>query len=228
MPIDLSKIKKKLNPPMDGQDVLRLRVGVVTAVNGDGTCDVVLSGTTIEDVPRLQEASVQVGGVVQILSYRGSLLIIGRSATGGQTAGLGLWARGASTSQSSDITSTTPVSTGLATNTVTFVKDRVYECRTHGGVTNITANTYADLRPFRNTGTQLGEWYRFPTPVTAVFNATAGGIYFTPTASVSGSVVLYAATSAGTLNHYANGGTPRTIEVWDVGDISQFPGIPTW
>lgn len=225
---NLTKLKKKLIPQPDGQDVLRLRSGVVTAVNSDGTCDVTLSGVTVPAVPRLQEASVAVGAVVQILTYRGSLLIIGRSASGGQSAGLGLWARGQSASQSSGITSTTPVTTGLATNTVTFVKNRVYECRTHGGVSNATANSYADLRPYRNTGTQLGEWFRFPTPSNAVFNATAGGIYFTPAANVSGSVILYAATSAGTLTHYGNAGTPRNIEVWDVGDISQFPGTPTW
>lgn len=225
---NLTKLKKKLIPTPDGQDVARLRSGIVSAVNNDGTCDVILAGVTVEDVPRLQEASVAVDAVVQMLSYRGSLLIIGRSASGGQTAGLGLWARGQSTAQSSGITSTTPVTTGLSTNTVTFVKNRVYEIRTHGGVSNATANSYADLRPYRNTGTQLGEWFRFPTPSNAVFNASAGGIYFTPTANVSGSVVLYAATSAGTLTHYGNTGTPRNIEVWDVGDISQFPGVPTW
>lgn len=225
---NLTKLRKKLIPPPDGQDVLRLRAGVVSAVNSDGTCDVVLAGATVPGVPRLQEASVAVSAVVQLLSYRGSLLIIGRSASGGQTAGLGLWARGQSTSASSGITSTTPVTTGLVTNTVTFVKNRVYECRTHGGVSNATANSYADLRPYRNTGTQLGEWFRFPTPSNAVFNASAGGIYFTPAANVSGAVALYAATSAGTLTHYGNSGTPRNIEVWDVGDASQFSGIATW
>lgn len=225
---NLTKLRKKLIPTPDGQDVLRLRSGVVSAVNSDGTCDVVLAGTTVEDVPRLAEASVAVGAVVQMLTYRGSLLIIGRSASGGQTAGLGLWARGQSTSASSAITSTTPVTTGLATNTVTFVKNRVYECRTNGGVSNATANSYADLRPYRTGGAQLGEWYRFPTPSNAVFNASAGGIYFTPTANVSGGVTLYAATSAGSLTHYGNAGSPRNIEVWDVGDASQFPGIATW
>lgn len=77
----LSKIKKKILPPDDGQDTLKLRTGVISAVNSDGTCDVTISGVTVAGVPKLAEAFVPVGSVVQLLTYRGSLLIIGASAT---------------------------------------------------------------------------------------------------------------------------------------------------
>lgn len=224
----LSKIKKKLLPAIDGTDVLRLRTGVVSAVNSDGTCDVVISGATVAAVPRLMEASVAVSTVVQMLSYRGSLLIIGRSASGGQSAGLGLWARGQATSNTGTIT-TSLTSLSLVTNTVTFVKNRVYEIKTHGGVQS-TATGYADLRAYRSAAaTQIGEFFRYPITATGVaINATGSGLYFTTAANVSGAVALYGSFSAGNGNHVGTAGTPRNIEAWDVGDASQFSGITTW
>lgn len=224
----LSKIKRDLLGEQDGQDVLRLRVGVVSAVNADGTCDVVVAGATVPAVPRLQEATVSVGGIVQMLSYRGSLLIIGRAASTGRSAGLGLWARGQSTGSSS---LTTTLASVLTTNTVTFVQNRVYEIRTHGGVTNSNANSYVDLRAYRaGPATLIGEFFRFPTPVAnVVFNATGGGIYFTPSADVSGAVALYAAGStASGAAHQGAAGTFRNIEVYDVGEANEFSGIATW
>lgn len=84
MPIDLSKIKNKLNPPPDGQDVLRLKVGVVTAISSNGSITVTLNGASVSDVPVLSGALFLVGAVVQILSYRGSLLAIGTTASSKQ------------------------------------------------------------------------------------------------------------------------------------------------
>jgi hypothetical protein len=86
MPIDLTKIKKKLNPPPDGQDVLRLKTGVVTAIGSNGTVTVTLNGATVTDVPVLSGAAVVSGLPVQILSYRGSLLAIGISGSAGPIA----------------------------------------------------------------------------------------------------------------------------------------------
>lgn len=222
----LSKIKKKILPLEDGQDGLKLRTGVVSAVNSDGTCDVTISGVTVAGVPRLMEASVSVGTVVQMLTYRGSLLIIGRSASGGQSAGLGLWARGQATSSG-----TIPSALGqlLITNTVTFVQGRVYECKTHGGV-QASSTGVVDLRAYRNTGTQIGEFFRFPVTVASVaLNASASGLYFTPAANVSGAVALYGQSSLTSPTHVGtSSGTPRNIEVYDVGDTTQYSGIATW
>lgn len=84
MPIDLSKIKTKLNPPMDGQDVLRLKTGVVTAISSNGSITVTLNGTSVSDVPVLSGALLLVGSVVNLLSYRGSLLALGVTASSKQ------------------------------------------------------------------------------------------------------------------------------------------------
>lgn len=229
MTIDYSKIKKKLNPKPDGEDVLRLRVGVVTAVNSDGTLDVTISGVTVTGVYRLSDSPVTVGAIVQILSYRGSLLAIGPTATGAESGGIGLWTRAYAAGNSSTIT-TSFTSTGLVTPTVTFVKNRVYEVRTHGGVQS-SATGYADLRVYRSAAaTQLGEFFRYPITVANVaMNASGSGFYFTTSVDVSGSVTLYASFSAGNGVHVGtSNGTPRNIEVWDVGDTSRFPGINTW
>lgn len=77
MALDYTKLLKKINPQDDGQDVLRLRVGVVAAIASDGTVDVTINGVTVPDVPVLGGAYFAVASTVQILSYRGSLLIIG-------------------------------------------------------------------------------------------------------------------------------------------------------
>lgn len=73
----LSKIKKKLLPATDGTDVLRLRTAVVSAIAADGTTSITLSGATVTNVPSLGGAVFAVGSVVQVASYRGSLLILG-------------------------------------------------------------------------------------------------------------------------------------------------------
>lgn len=231
--MDYTKLVQKLLPQdqVSGDPGMTIRPAVVAAINSDGTLDLALSGDEIvEDVPRLGEASIQVGAVVQTLTSRGSMLVIGQVATGPQSAGLGLWARGQATTSSGAVgTALVPL---IPTNTVTFIKNRVYECKTHGGVQATTAGVRLDLRPYRSApiATQIGEFYRFPAPVvTEVFNASGGGVYFTPTANVSGGVTLYgAANVVSSIVHYGSAGTPRNIEVYDVGDTSQFPGIATW
>lgn len=78
--IDWHRLAKRINPKPDGQDVLRLRVGVVDALNTDGTIDVLLDEVLLDKpVPVLAGALVEVGLPVQLLSYRGSLLAIGTS-----------------------------------------------------------------------------------------------------------------------------------------------------
>jgi hypothetical protein len=229
--IDYTKLRKKIIPEPDGEDVTKLRVGVVSAVNTNGTCDVAISGVTIPGVPRLAGADVYVGASVQIISYRGSLLILGLVATDGRSGGLGLWLRGQDTSSSSAVTSATPVSLGLVTNTGDLIKDRVYELKTFGGVSGSVAGAYADLRAYRSPAlTSLAEWYRFPMPATVTaYNATGSGLYFTVTANVTSvGVALYGTASTGSLTHGGTATSPRNIEVWDVGHISKFPGVPVW
>lgn len=86
----LSKIKKQLMGEQDGQDVLRLRTGTITVVNANGTVDLTLDGVTVAGIRYLLSAGIAVGTIVQIASYRGSLLVIG-SATGTSQSVGGSW-----------------------------------------------------------------------------------------------------------------------------------------
>lgn len=79
---NLTKLRKKLIPPPDGQDVAKLRTAVVAAVNSNGTLNITLNGATITNVPRLGNAYAVVGGSVQVISYRGSLLVLGMVSPG--------------------------------------------------------------------------------------------------------------------------------------------------
>ena len=76
MTIDYTKLLAKLNPEPGGEDVLRLRTGVVSAVNSDGTVNVAISGVVIPHVPRLAGTILSAASNVQVLSYRGSLLVL--------------------------------------------------------------------------------------------------------------------------------------------------------
>lgn len=229
MTADFTNLIRKIVPDPGGEDVLKLRVGILSAVNSDGTADIYLSGVLVEDVPRLQGVTAQQGALVQVLSYRGSLLIIGQSAETGATAGAGLWTRVRSTSSSASMT--TSLATVLTTTGTTFLRNRVYEIRSHGGVQTTSAGGLAQLRAYRSGGAILGEWYRFPCTVADVtFNATVGGMYFaiSNAGNVGGAVELRMAMSAGNGIHYANTDQERNLEIWDVGEISQFPGVQTW
>lgn len=78
--IDITRLSGRLTPKSDAEDVLRLRVGLVDALNSDGTIDVLLDQVLVDKpVPVLAGALVEVGLPVQLLSYRGSLLAIGTS-----------------------------------------------------------------------------------------------------------------------------------------------------
>lgn len=81
--IDFTKLQRKLNPPPDGEDSVKLRTGVVSAANADGTVDLTMSGVTVPSVPVLDQArGLAVGANVQVLSVRGSLLVLGGSSRG--------------------------------------------------------------------------------------------------------------------------------------------------
>lgn len=229
--IEYSKLRAQLNPDRDGQDVLQLRVGVVTAINSDGTADVTINGVTVTKVNRLVEATITVGTVVQILSYRGSLLIIGRVANSGQSAGLGLWARGQSTSNSGTLPTSGSPAGLVGTNVVTFVKGRAYEVKMHGGISTTSANAWAAFQIYRKgPATQIGDFYKFPAPATGqVYNISASGFYFQVSANVTDGIDLYGfANTASIITHVGSASTPRNIEVYDVGDVGQYAGITTW
>jgi hypothetical protein len=229
MGADYTNLLKKIVPQnqVSGDPGFQLRAGVITAVAADGTVSLALAGDEIvSDIPTLAATSYRVGMVVQILTYRGSMLVIGPTSSGPYPDGLGLWARGQLTADSA--TMGTTLGELLRTNVVTFVAGRVYECRTFAGVRSTTVNVVLDLRAYRTaSSTLIAEFFRFPTPVAnTAFNASSGGIYFTPTVNLTGAVSLFGAASAGgVMTHVANTTSPRNIEVYDVGDVSKFPGI---
>lgn len=83
--IDYTKLRRKLIPDRDGEPHTYLRTGTVDAVNSDGTLDILMaSGVIVPDVPKLATAYAPDGAVVQMISIRGSLLVIG--AVGGNAA----------------------------------------------------------------------------------------------------------------------------------------------
>lgn len=79
--IDYTKLRQKLAPEdqVGGDPGFQLRVGTIQAIASDGTVTVNLSGSNIVGVSVLNGAVFSVGAVVQILVYRGSMLVIGTS-----------------------------------------------------------------------------------------------------------------------------------------------------
>lgn len=83
--IDYTKLRNKLNPEsqVGGDPGLQLRVGTVSAVNANGTVSLTMAdGTVVPNVSRLGNAVAYVGAVVQVLTYRGSLLVLGPTSSG--------------------------------------------------------------------------------------------------------------------------------------------------
>lgn len=81
MPIDYTQLITRIVPKEDAEDSVKLRTGTVVTLYTDGTADISVSGVTLR-LPVLSGAAVFVGGVVQILSYRGSMLVIGQIQVG--------------------------------------------------------------------------------------------------------------------------------------------------
>lgn len=80
--IDMTKILERIVPSRDGSSPLYRRKATVTAVNMDGTVDILLSGVAIPAVPVLAGAQVAVSAKVQVLVERGALLVLGKVGAG--------------------------------------------------------------------------------------------------------------------------------------------------
>jgi hypothetical protein len=228
--IDYTKLLKKISPKIDGESTTRLRTAVVNTVNSDGTVDILMpGGTSIPSVPRLAESAVQVGAVVQVIVFRGSLLVIGQSMGSGRSSGAGVWTRVQSNSPSGSVGTT--LTNVLTTPSSTFLRNRVYEVKSHGGADVSVAGARAEFAVLRSGPVVVGEGYRFPcTVASTVFNTTFSGIYFGVNSSnnVTGTLELQMAVSSGTGRHYANSDQERNLEVWDVGELDQFSGVQVW
>lgn len=84
MPIDYTKLRRKLAPEsqIGGDPGLQIRVGTIAAINSDGTVTLTFSGVNVPGVNVLSGAIFGVGSVVQVLSFRGSMLVLGASGQG--------------------------------------------------------------------------------------------------------------------------------------------------
>lgn len=144
--INLSKIKKKLNPEPDGQGLLRLQAATVSAIAADGTVDLNLNGATVTDVPCLDSARFVVGQSVQVLSYRGSLLVIGGS---GKPTSQPVQTEGTTTNGTTTSTGFTNSLTTTGTHGVAFIappSGRVWVLgRTLAGNSNAGAFCHVDV-----------------------------------------------------------------------------------
>lgn len=153
MTIDITKLRAKLDPDPGGEDVLRFRSGVVTAVNADGTLDLLLSGVSRPSVPRLANVTAAVGDIVQIITLRGDLLVIGQVSP---NAGGLVSSRVGTTVRDTD-TSTFTAQTLINTVTANLVTGRVYRVTWDFRWTSGTAGdtVFARLRDTNLVGAQL-------------------------------------------------------------------------
>jgi hypothetical protein len=144
--MNLTKIKKKLNPDPDGTPPLRLQTATVAAMDADGTVDIALNGTTVTNVPVLGAARFVVGTVVQVLTYRGSMLVLGGSGTGSAQA---VSAEGVTTNGTTTSTSFTNSLTTTGIHGVAFIappSGKVYVVgRTLSGHSVAGAFTHVDV-----------------------------------------------------------------------------------
>ena len=185
--IDYTKLRKKLIPEPDGEPPVVMRTGTIDAVNVDGTVDVEMSsGVILPDIPRLASAEVSVGLVVNIISFRGSLLVIGPSAQAatGTTSG----GRVATTIRTSNSSAVGAVETVSESVTAYLVTGRTYRVRwTAAFDTSVSANTaFAKIREDNVAGTSLqiervslpltgGSGSRYPGHVEVEYTAVATG-----------------------------------------------------
>lgn len=74
---DWTRAIERIMPTPGAEDVLRMRTGVVDELNSDGTADVEVSGLLIPSLPVVDGAKVVVSDPVMLLSWRGSLVVLG-------------------------------------------------------------------------------------------------------------------------------------------------------
>lgn len=78
---DWTRAIERILPTPGAEDVLRMRTGVVDEVNSDGTVDVEVSGLVIPGLPVVDGVSVEDDDTVMLISFRGSLIVLGRART---------------------------------------------------------------------------------------------------------------------------------------------------
>lgn len=151
--IDYTRLREKLIPEKDGEEPVVLRTATVSAVNSDGTLDVVLSGVTLTSVPRLASVTAGVGDTVQMLVTLGTKLVIGFTA---RTAPARVSNRMATTIRTTD-SSAVSAETQIDTVTASLVSGRIYKVTWDIAYTSSVAadSMFARIREDSVSGTQL-------------------------------------------------------------------------
>jgi hypothetical protein len=182
MAVDYTTLLTKLNPDPGGESTLRLRVGTVDLVNANGTLDIEMSsGVIVQGVPKLASAYAPLGAVVQMISLRGSLLVLGAvSVTATDTVSSRI-STNIRTSNSSAVTAETVIDSVTAS----LVAGRTYKVRWDTKFNSTVANDTAFFRLRENNlaGTQLQNVRVFlsstgtgyPAALEAEFTAVATG-----------------------------------------------------
>lgn len=184
--IDYTKLRQKLTPDPGAEDVLRLRVGTVDAVGLDGVVDIIDgAGVLIPNVPVLGGAQFSVGSVVQILSFRGSLMVIGASGAlasepkelTGSSVNLG----------STNSTSFTNTLTATGTHGVMFIAPPSGRVKVEGRATgrHPTVNAYTHLDWEIRTGAITGSG-----SVVRASSAATESVHLSPISNGQGSMVV--------------------------------------
>lgn len=223
MAIDYLKILQKIAPDADGEDVTRLRNGVVTALNSNGTVDVELSNVTIPSVPRLDNARVSVGQRVRVLTTRGALLVLGAESAADEPYFV------SSTSASSNFT--TSDATVLQINSVVFRAGRAYRVEFYGGWNDASgAPTLVNpkIKKTNSSGTLWVDFGWLPM-VNGVANISAFGatgfVRRTAATDLTADVHLTAVTNTGTANMFSNTTLLRWLEIRDIGAASKYSNV---
>lgn len=214
--IDFTKLREKLDPDPGGEDQLRIRTGVVSVINADGTLDLLISGVAVPSVPRLANVTAAVNDTVQVITLRGGLLVIGQVAV---NAGGLVSSRVATTVRTSN-TSTFTAETLINTVTADLVIGRTYKVswafRWDSDVAGDTA--FARIRDTNLAGTQLQNW-RADSRLTNVVTSSGWGfrveVEFTAvaTGSKTFAATLARATGSGNLVVVASAAGPDYLYV---------------
>ena len=224
MAFDYFKLLEKIDPKQDAEDVVRLRKGVVDAVNADGTVDLQLSGvpTPIPDVPVLEGAIVFVGQVVRVATSRGALLVLGGS---GPTTGGPPYYVGATTASSNFTTSDATV---LQIDDVVFRAGLAYRIEFYGGWNDASGTPTLFNPKIKKTNSSGTLWidYGWRSMLNGVAQipgvGAVGIVRRTAGTDLTADVVLTAVTNTGTANMFANTTLVRWMEINPIGPAAKY------
>lgn len=138
--IDYTKLLAKIVPKADGEDVARVRTGVVNAINTDGTLNVAISGVVISNVARVSGVLMAVNDVVTVLTYRGAIIVLGPSEGGANVGWVG------ESTRTSAVGSITTSETVIQYVTFTAHANTRYEVIAYQNFQSSTANDLVQMR----------------------------------------------------------------------------------